>query len=47
MLKKHADFIDVKDFPKCWKKYKNITIEIEAKAKEIAILQLMRDLDFS
>ena len=46
-IKKHADFIDVKDFPKCWKKYKNITIEIEAKAKEIAILQLMRDLDFS
>jgi UV DNA damage endonuclease len=40
---RHHDFIDVQDFPDCWRGL-NITVEIEAKAKEIAVLRLMRDL---
>lgn len=41
---KHHDLIDVKDFPKEWLKIESLTIEIEAKAKEIAVLKLMNDL---
>lgn len=40
---RHHDFIDVNDFPKCWRQ-KNITVEVEAKAKEIAVEKLARDL---
>lgn len=40
---RHHDFIDVHDFPDCWTG-RNVTIEVEAKAKEIAVLKLMRDL---
>lgn len=41
----HADYIDVADFPSCWKKIKEtITVEIEAKAKELAVEQLMQQL---
>jgi UV DNA damage endonuclease len=32
---RHHDFIDVNDFPECWRR-KNITVEVEAKAKEVA-----------
>ncbi len=39
----HHDFIDVNDFPKCWRGL-DLTVEVEAKAKEIAVLQLKRDL---
>jgi UV DNA damage endonuclease len=39
---RHHDFIDVKDFPTCWRDLK-ITVEIEAKAKEVAVLQLMKE----
>ena len=41
--KPHADYIDPADFPPCWKDY-NITVDIEAKAKELAVLKLMKDL---
>ena len=40
---RHHDFIDIKDFPTCWLNL-NITVEIEAKAKEVAILQLRKHL---
>ncbi len=35
----HHDFIDPKDFPSCWRNFKG-TIEVEAKAKELAIKKL-------
>ena len=39
----HHDYIDPADFPNCWKDL-TITIEVEAKAKELAILKLKEDL---
>jgi UV DNA damage endonuclease len=39
----HADYIDVKDFPLFWKDLK-VTVDIEAKAKELAVLKLKKDL---
>lgn len=39
----HHDYIDIKDFPACWRKL-DITVEVEAKAKETAIARLRRDL---
>jgi len=41
---RHHDFIDVKDFPECWRR-KNITVEVEAKAKEVAVVKLLSDLE--
>lgn len=41
---RHHDFIDLTDFPTCWESL-NITVEVEAKAKEIAVLQLKEQLD--
>ena len=40
---RHHDFIDLNDFPKCWTGLK-ITVEVEAKAKELAVLQLKAQL---
>lgn len=39
----HADYIDPQDFPPCWL-HLNATIDIEAKAKELAVFQLRVDL---
>ena len=39
----HADYIDPADFPACWQGL-SATIDIEAKAKELAVLRLKRDL---
>lgn len=39
----HSDYIDVEDFPGEWKKL-NITVEVEAKAKELAVKKLYNDL---
>jgi UV DNA damage endonuclease len=39
----HHDYIDIKDFPSCWHKL-DVTIEVEAKAKELAIKKLRADL---
>lgn len=36
----HADYIDPADMPACWRGLA-ITIDVEAKAKELAVLQLM------
>jgi UV DNA damage endonuclease len=41
---KHHDYIDPKDFPECWMNM-DITVEIEAKAKELAVLKLKKHLD--
>jgi UV DNA damage endonuclease len=41
---RHHDFIDGKDFPKCWHDY-DLTVEVEAKAKEAAVLKLKNELE--
>ncbi len=40
---RHHDFIDVADFPACWSKLE-LTVEVEAKAKEAAVLKLKEEL---
>ena len=40
----HADFIDKSDFPSEWRTL-DATIDVEAKAKELAVLKLRQDLD--
>jgi UV DNA damage endonuclease len=40
----HHDFIDLADFPACWRGL-HVTIEVEAKAKELAVLQLKRQVE--
>ena len=39
----HHDFIDPADFPDCWRDLE-ITVDVEAKAKELAVLKLKADL---
>ena len=39
----HHDYINADDFPSCWKTL-DITVEVEAKAKEFAVLKLKQDL---
>ena len=41
---RHHDFIDVNDFPTCWRNA-DITVEVEAKAKEFAVRKLMNELN--
>lgn len=41
---RHHDFINVRDFPDCWRNLP-ITVEVEAKAKEAAVLRLKQELD--
>ena len=40
---RHHDYIDVRDFPDIWRK-KTLTVEVEAKAKELAVGKLLTDL---
>jgi UV DNA damage endonuclease len=40
---RHHDFIDVSDFPDCWRT-KRLTVEVEAKAKEVAVMKLLSEL---
>lgn len=41
----HSDYIDVNDFPECWLKLdRKITVDLEAKFKELAIERLRNDL---
>ena len=40
---RHHDFIDMQDFPACWRR-KKITVEVEAKAKEVAVSRLQAEL---
>ncbi len=51
---RHSDFIAIKDFPLCWQEGQegqegksSLTVEVEAKAKEVAVLALQRDLSGS
>lgn len=39
----HADFIEVADFPRSWPR-RGMTVDVEAKQKERAVLRLMEDL---
>jgi UV DNA damage endonuclease len=39
----HHDFIDPVDFPDCWRDLA-ITVDVEAKAKELAVLKLRQEL---
>jgi len=39
----HSDFIDIQDFPPCWRNL-DITVEVEAKSKELAVIQLIRSM---
>ncbi len=39
----HADYIDPQDFPPFWH-HLHATIDIEAKAKELAVIRLREDL---
>ncbi len=41
--KPHADFIDPLDFPECWRG-REMTVDVEAKAKELAVIRLMAEL---
>ncbi len=41
--KPHHDFINVADFPSGWRT-QAVTVEVEAKAKEVAVLKLMKQL---
>lgn len=40
---RHHDYINPRDFPSGWKQLK-LTVEVEAKAKELAVLRLLRSL---
>ena len=42
-LKRHADYIDLADVPTCWLE-RTITVDIEAKTKELAVVKLMTEL---
>ena len=39
----HHDYININDFPNCWRG-KKITVEVEAKAKELAVQRLITEL---
>lgn len=41
--KPHSDYVDPDDFPACWRDLE-ITVDVEAKAKELAVLRLKADL---
>ena len=40
----HHDYIHPEDFPESWLNL-DITVEVEAKAKELAVIKLMRDIE--
>lgn len=42
-VRKHHDYIDINDFPMDWLSF-DLTVEVEAKAKEWAVLKLINDL---
>jgi len=43
-INRHHDYIDPEDFPDCWLNL-DITVEVEAKAKELAVLKLKNHID--
>lgn len=42
--KKHHDYIQIEDMPLIWKSIPFLTVEVEAKAKELAVLKLQNEL---
>jgi UV DNA damage endonuclease len=44
-LRKHHDYVDINDFPKFWLNF-DLTVEVEAKAKELAVVKLENELEF-
>lgn len=44
--KRHHDFINVQDFPQCWDGL-TLTVEVESKSKEVAVLKLMKQLSLT
>jgi UV DNA damage endonuclease len=40
---RHHDYVHLSDFPDCWRQ-RRITVEVEAKAKELAVLRLRDEL---
>jgi UV DNA damage endonuclease len=40
---RHHDYVDPSDFPDCWRPL-TLTVEVEAKAKELAVLRLRDEL---
>ena len=44
MPSRHHDFINIRDFPQCWYNL-DVTVEVEAKAKEVAIQPLRTALE--
>ena len=43
--RKHHDYVAISDFPKFWLNF-DLTVEVEAKAKEKAVLKLKNELKF-
>jgi UV DNA damage endonuclease len=43
-INRHHEYIDPEDFPDCWLNL-DITVEVEAKAKELAVLKLKNHID--
>jgi UV DNA damage endonuclease len=41
---RHHDYMDPRDFPACWRDL-SITVEVEAKAKELAVARLREALE--
>jgi UV DNA damage endonuclease len=41
--RRHHDFINIVDFPECWRDL-SLTVEVEAKSKEVAVQKLMKQL---
>lgn len=41
---RHHDFINAEDFPDCWRGL-DLTVEVEARAKEVAVLELKAGLE--
>ena len=42
--RRHHEYVNIKDFPKNWMDL-SATVEVEAKAKELAVLKLKKDID--
>ncbi len=44
--RRHADFVDASDFPEEWRRlHQGFTLDVEAKAKEKAVVRLMRQVN--
>jgi UV DNA damage endonuclease len=47
-VKAHSDYIDINDFPEYWRELKiDFTLDFEAKDKELAVLKLKEELNYT